>query len=144
MPAQHAAAIHLTIPRNEIQKVMGPTLQELHGVLAAQGVTPSGSWFTHHLEMTPDVFDFEVCLPIAAPVVETGRVVNRAFASRRAARLVYRGGYEGLSKAWGGLMQWIDAQGQTPAPDLFECYAAGPETGAPPAAWRTELTRPLR
>ena len=143
MPAQHAAAIHITVPRREIQQVMGPTLQELHGVLAAQGLTPSGPWFTHHLEMTPDTFNFEVCIPVSAALTETGRVVNRSFSTRRAARVVYRGGYEGLSSAWGGLMQWIDAQGFTAAPDLFECYAAGPETGAPASEWRTELMRPL-
>ena len=143
MPSQHAAAIHVTVSRAEIQKVMGPTLQELHSAVAAQGLTPTGPWFTHHLKMTPDTFDFEVCVPVAAPITENGRVVSRTFPTRRAARLVYRGGYEGLSTAWGGLMQWIDAQGEKPAPDLFECYAAGPETGAPSSAWRTELTRPL-
>ncbi|MFN7982100.1 MAG: SRPBCC domain-containing protein [Vicinamibacterales bacterium] len=143
MPAQHAAAIHLTIPRSDIQKVMGPTLQELHAVVAAQGITPSGPWFTHHLEMTPDTFNFEVCVPVSAAISETGRVVNRDFPARRVARRVYRGGYEGLSSAWSELMQWIDAQGHTAAPDLFECYVAGPETGAPASEWRTELTRPL-
>ncbi len=28
-------------------------------------------------------------------------------------------------------------------PDLWECYAAGPESGPDPAKWRTELNRPL-
>ena len=141
---QLAAAIHLTIPRSEIRMVMGPALRELYGVAAAQGLEVTGPWFTHHLEMKPDVFDFEVCVPVSAPIRPEGRAVSRQFAARRVVRTVYRGPYEGLSSAWTGLMQWMDAQGHAPAPDLFECYAAGPETSAPPAAWRTELSRPLR
>lgn len=143
-PAGRVAAIHLTIPRNEISAVMGPALQELYGVLASQGVQPSGPWFTHHLEMKPDIFDFEVCVPVTSPVRDEGRVVAREHSARRVARTVYRGSYEGLSGAWGGLMKWITEQGHTPAADLFECYAAGPETGADASAWRTELSRPLQ
>ena len=37
----------------------------------------------------------------------------------------------------------VAAGGHTPAPDLWECYVAGPESGPDPAAWRTELNRPL-
>ena len=30
-------------------------------------------------------------------------------------------------------MAWIDAEGHTPAPDLWEIYVAGPESGPDPA-----------
>lgn len=45
--------------------------------------------------------------------------------------------------AWGEFMTWIAAEGHTPVPDLWACYVAGPESGPDPAAFRTELTRPL-
>jgi len=38
---------------------------------------------------------------------------------------------------------WITAEGHSPAPDLWECYVAGPESNPDPANWRTELNRPL-
>jgi len=59
------------------------------------------------------------------------------------ARTVHHGGYESLAAAWGELMAWIAANGHTAAPDLWECYVAGPEAGAAPSAFRTELNRPL-
>jgi effector-binding domain-containing protein len=59
------------------------------------------------------------------------------------ARTVYHGDYEGLGAAWGEFGAWIKANGYTPAPNLWECYVAGPESNPDPATWRTELIRPL-
>ena len=71
---QLAAVIRLTIRRGEIRNVMGPGLTELMTVLAEQGILPTGPWFTHHLRMDPEIFDFEICLPVATPVNAVGRV----------------------------------------------------------------------
>jgi hypothetical protein len=35
------------------------------------------------------------------------------------------------------------AEGHASGPDLWECYATGPDSDPDPAAWRTELNRPL-
>ena len=59
------------------------------------------------------------------------------------AQAVLHGGYEGLGAAWMELNAWIAAEGHTPAPDYWERYVAGPESSPDPAAWRTELSRPL-
>ena len=141
--AQTIALVRLTIPRAEIRNVMGPGYQELSAALAAQGVAITGPWFTHHLRMDPDVFDFEICLPVAAPVSAAGRVQPGLLPAATVARTVYRGPYEGLPSAWGEFDAWITAQDRTPAPDLWEVYVAGPESGPDPAGWRTELNRPL-
>lgn len=142
-PAQRAAMIHVTVPRSEIQNVMGPGLQEVHAALAAQGITPAGPWLTHHLRMDPEVFDFEICVPVAAPVKPVGRVMEGFIPAATVARTVYHGGYEGLGPAWGEFMGWIAASGHTPEPDLWEVYTVGPETSQNPEDWRTELNVPL-
>lgn len=66
------AVIHLTVPREEVHNVMGPGLSELLATVAAQGMTPTGPWFTHHLRMAPDVFDFEIGVPVDAPISKSG------------------------------------------------------------------------
>ena len=141
--AQATAIIHLTIPREEIQNVMGPGITELMAVVAAQGVTPAGPWFSHHLTMQPETFDFEISVPVAAPIIAAGRVKPGEWPSTLVARAVYRGGYEGLGAAWGELDAWIGANGHVSGPELWECYVAGPESSPDPASWRTELSRPL-
>ncbi len=141
--AQPAAVLHLTVPRTEIRKVMGPGLREVMAAVAAQGVTPTGPWFTHHRRMDPDVFDFEIGVPVAVCVAPAGRVLAGALPATTVARTVYHGPYEGLGAAWDELMAWIAAQRRTPAPNLWECYVAGPESNPDPATFRTELNRPL-
>lgn len=140
---QLTAFIHLTIPRAEIRNVMGPGISEVMAVLAAQGIAPSGPWFTHHLQMDPAIFDFEICVPVSTPVAPAGRVEPGQLRATKVARAIYRGPYEGLGDAWGEFEMWITANGCRPAADLWECYVTGPESSTDPANWRTELNRPL-
>jgi effector-binding domain-containing protein len=142
-PAQIMAFIHLTVPRTEIQKAMGPGLSEVQAAISAQGITATGPWFTHHLKMDPKVFDFEICVPVASPITATGRVKPGRLPATRIVRTVYHGPYEGLGEAWGELGAWIKAKGLTPAEDLWERYVVDPSSNPDPSAWRTELNRPL-
>ena len=140
---QPAAIIRFTIPRDEIRNVMGPGYQELMAAVAAQGIAPAGPWFTHHLSMNPETFDFELGVPVAAPISAAGRVKAGQLPAATVAQTVYHGGYEGLGDAWAEFEAWIAAEGYTPAPNLWERYVAGPESNPDPATWRTELNRPL-
>ena len=58
------------------EKEMGPAIAELMQVVSSQGIGPAGPWLSHHLRMAPDVFDFEVAVPVLAPVTPTGRVTR--------------------------------------------------------------------
>lgn len=141
---QHTAVIRLTIPRTRIQEVMGPAIGEVMATVAAQGIAPTGAVFSHHFRMDPEKFDFEVGVPVASPVAPAGRVTPGELPTVTLARTVYQGPYEGLGEAWGGFVAWIVAAGHEAETDLWECYVKGPESGPDPAAWRTELNRPLK
>jgi effector-binding domain-containing protein len=140
---QSTAVIHLVVPRSEMQTVMGPGVRELMSTLAAQGIKPAGPWFSHHLTMPSDVFDFEISVPVSTPITAAGRVKPGALRATSVARTIHHGGYEGLGEAWGMLMAWIAENGHTAASDLWEVYVAGPESSPDPATWQTELNRPL-
>lgn len=141
--ARLAAAIHLTIPRSQIRSVMGPGLSEIMTAVRAQGIGPTGPWFTHHLKIDPITFDFEICVPVSAPVTPVGRVFSREIPAVRVARTIYRGPYEQLANGWQEFAAWMATNGHVPGPDLYECYTVGPESNPDAAAWRTELSRPL-
>jgi len=140
---QEAAVIRLTIPRSKMREVFGPAVGELMTVLAAQGVEPVGAVFAHHLNMSPDTFDFELGVPVSAPVKATGRVKPGRLPAAKVARTVYSGPYEGLPAAWGELDKWMRANGHEQAEDLWEVYSVGPQSSPDPANWRTELNRSL-
>ena len=122
---QLTAFIRLTVPREEIRNVMGPGIGELKDTLAAQGIVPTGPWFTHHLRRPTDTFDFEICVPVSAPVTATGRVKPGLLPAMTVARTVYQGGYEGLGAAWGEFLAWVAAGGHASTPDLWERYLSG-------------------
>lgn len=140
---QHTAYIHYIIPREEIGRVMGQGLAELMAAVAAQGIAPIGPWFSHHLKMEPETWDFEISVPVARPIAAAGRVQPGIFSAMKVARTIYHGPYEGLPGAWGEFMLWIDANRYRSARNLWECYLTGPESGSDPSLWRTELNRPL-
>jgi effector-binding domain-containing protein len=140
---QLTAVIHLTIPRDQIRHVMGPAIGEVMAALAVQGIPPAGPIFSYHLKMDPATFDFEVGVPVAKPVNAAGRVKPSRLPATTVARTIYRGPYEGLGSAWGEFGTWIKSNFHTPRADLWESYVTGPESGPDPAAWRTELNRPI-
>jgi effector-binding domain-containing protein len=141
--AKLTALIRLTLRREEIRNVMGPGVNEVLAAVRAQEIGPTGPWFTHHLRMDPEVFDFEICMPVSAPVKAVGRVQPGEMPAMKVARTIHCGGYEGLADAWGEFDAWVAANGHKPAGDLWEVYTVGPESGPDSAAWRTELIRPL-
>lgn len=142
-PARETATIHLTIPRDQIQHVMGPAIGEVMQTLAAQGIAPAGAVFSHQFKMSPDQFDFEVGVPVSKPVSPMGRVKPSKLPATRVARTIYRGGYEGLGGAWGEFHDWLSKAGQKTTANLWEFYSKGPESSPNPADWQTELNQPL-
>jgi effector-binding domain-containing protein len=137
------AVIHLTIPRAEIQNVMGIAISEVMSAITAQGVEPIGPCFSYHLKMPSDTFDFEVGFPVNKPIMPTGRVKASKLPATKVARTNYHGGYEGLGAAWGEFRAWIETEGLSVQDCLWECYTSGPEFSPDPAMWSTELNRPL-
>src|SRR6266851_5280959 len=88
------AFVHLTVPREDVRKVMGPGLDEVKAAIAAQGIATTGPWFTHHLRMEPGIFDFEICVPVTAPIEPVGRVEAGQWPVTTVARTVFHGDYE--------------------------------------------------
>lgn len=141
--AQPLASLRVVAKWSEMRAMMGSGLRELREAVAAQGVVATGPWFNHHFRAPTDTFDFAICLPVAAPVQPTGRVMPTVLPAGRAARATYHGNYDRLGAAWGELRQWIAAKGLTTREEFWEVYLVGPDSSANPADWRTQLNWPL-
>jgi effector-binding domain-containing protein len=141
--ARRAAIVHLTIPKAAIGKEMGPGIAEVRAALAAQNIAAAGPWFTRHYKMDPEVWDFDIGVPVAEAIKPAGRVKNGELPAATVARTVYHGGYEGLGEAWPKLDAWISGQGRKPAGSLWETYLSDPSTNPDPSSYETELSRPL-
>jgi effector-binding domain-containing protein len=137
-PEQKIAFIH-----TGIMQAMHSGLDELSEALKAQGVPPTGPWFTHHTRRPNETFDFRICFPVEKDVKPTGRVEPGVLEAAHVARTVYTGDYGGLGGAWGEFVAWTEANNLKTREDIWERYLVGPESGAGPEGWRTELNRPL-
>jgi effector-binding domain-containing protein len=137
------AFIAITVARSRVREVMHPGLMELRAAVSAQNVDVTGPWFTHHLRAPGESFDFEICLPVAAPVAPSGRMQFREWPGMAVAQTCYHGGFEGLGAAWGSFMKQAAAASHATSEDFWERYLVGPETSPDAAAWRTELNRRL-
>ena len=142
-PEQKIVFIHVTIPRAEIMQAMHSGLGELSAALKSQGVAPTGPWFTYHLRRPTETFDFRICFPVDKDVRPEGRAEMGSLEAARVVRAIYSGDYSGLGAAWGEFVSWIETNNLKTRDDLWERYLVGPESGAGPEGWRTELNRPL-
>jgi effector-binding domain-containing protein len=122
---------------------MGPAVAELMAAIEAQGLAPTGPLFNHYLSMDSGLFDFEVGVPVSAPIAPTGRVQPGHLPAARVARATYHGPYEGLHHAWRAFGELARAEGLKPAGGFWECYVVGPGTSPDSTTWRTELNQPL-
>jgi effector-binding domain-containing protein len=140
---QLTALIPIRVSRDDVRKVMGPGLAELKAAVAAQNVTVVGPWFTHHVRNPGEVFDFEICLPVAAPIAPANRMKPGQWPAMNIVQTTYHGGYEGLGGAWSEFIGMIKVAGHKTAEGLYESYAVGPEVSADPNAWRTVFSKEL-
>lgn len=139
-PAQPAAVIHLTIPRTRMQEAFPKAIHEVLDTLESQGMAPAGPAFARHFRFDPETFDFEVGFPTDGSVEPEGRVEAGELPAARVVRTVHRGAYEGLPAAWGAFQKEIEARDLPIGEEFRERYVAGPEVGADPSQWRTELS----
>lgn len=137
------AVIRLVVPKADIQQVMAPAIREIMATVATQGLVPAGPLFTHHFRLDPELFDFEVGIPLNSSVTAAGRVVPGRLRAANVATTVYHGPYEGLESAWQEFTDWLSVQELAPAEDVWEYYRIGPESGPDSSAWETDLIQPL-
>lgn len=141
--SQITAVIPLKIPNEQMRNVIGPGIRELMSVVAAQSAGPAGPWFSHHLRFDPDVFDFEISVPVSKPVEPTGRVHPSSLPGGIIVQATYTGPYEGLSEAWCELRDWIESKGYNLALNFWEAYVRGPESTSVASEYQTVLSQPL-
>ncbi|WCO65496.1 GyrI-like domain-containing protein [Iamia majanohamensis] len=138
------AVVHGVVPMAEIVAFFDSSFSEVAAALADQGIAPAGPAFARYAGPPGATADLEVGFPTHDPVSPHGEVRPGSLPAARVARTVHAGGFDGLGEAWASLGAWIDAQGLTPGPDLWEVYVTEPTPDMDPADLRTELSWTVR
>ncbi len=139
LDVQPTAVIRAHVPVEGIPAFLGGAFGEVLGVLAAQGLHPTGPPFARY-GMGGDGFDVEAGFPSSAQVSPTGRVEACELPGGPAIVVLHRGPYDGVAAAYGAVEEWLAANQWTATGAPWESYLDGPEVGEP----RTVVHWPAR
>jgi predicted transcriptional regulator YdeE/DNA-binding transcriptional MerR regulator len=128
---------------------VGSLLGELRSYLQGRGVAADplapGLAIYYDAEYRDRGADVEVAVPLAGRLRSKGRVaVHDLPGIAEAASLIHTGGYERITGAYRALAAWTQANGYRGSGPNREVYLQGPEVGADPAGYVTELLLPIQ
>jgi effector-binding domain-containing protein len=143
IPDQRILSIRDRLVQSELPAFLGRSFGELFGHLRLLGVEPQGEPFVIYHAFGWDDTDLEVCVPIAAEVVASGRITARLLPGESVAQTLHVGPYDELATAYAAVTAWIRRNGFEVAGPVRERYLNGPADAVSPTAYRTILEMPI-
>jgi effector-binding domain-containing protein len=137
--SQPIASIRATTTPEEIGKTLTGDLSKIYGLLAQQGIRPTGPPIAVYHEFEPNRVVFESGVPIAGSFQSNGEIKPSALPSGRAAFTRHIGPYKGLGGAHEAVRQWIEANRYVHAGPDWEIYPMPPGGEPDPAKLVTEV-----
>ncbi|WP_068265673.1 GyrI-like domain-containing protein [Janibacter limosus] len=127
--------------------IFDETFRTLVPALQAQGIEIAGPAFALHHKMPGATMTFELGFPLATPLdgeLEAGGITfyPSSMPATHVATVSHVGSYDGLGRAWSGLMQQVAADGHQTALPFWEVYVSQPTPDGDPSALRTDLVLP--
>lgn len=148
-PARHTVRIRGRVRGEQFGPWLGWAFGRLGEVLERAGVPPAGPcgglYAAELIDEEPELV--EAFIPIAAPfTVPAGEheVAIGEVPAARVANLVHLGGYDSIGDTYLALGAWVARHAEHAAAPVREWYLVGPTEAADPAAYRTEISWPIR
>jgi effector-binding domain-containing protein len=149
---QPSAAVRVQQPMEsmDLSALFDEHLPNIAHRLADLGVELAGPPYGRYHQFGPERVDVEIGMPVSAPVAnltnyeeaEPGELFASELPGGPAAIAVHRGSYDGLSKVYDALHDWIHEQGRDEGPAPWESYVDDPSE-VPMDEVRTEVVWPL-
>jgi effector-binding domain-containing protein len=137
--SQPIASIRATTTPEEVGNTLTGDLSRIYGLLAQQGIKPTGPPVAVYYDFEPNRAVFESGVPIAGSFQSDGEIKPSAVPSGRAAFTRHIGPYEGLGGAHEAVRQWIEANGHVNVGPNWEIYPMPPGGEPDSAKWVTEV-----
>lgn len=125
----------------------GPLFGEIYQYIGMKGGKPAGppAFLIHDPEYKEKDVDIEVAIPIAKSIKESDRVkVYELPGVEQAASTINKGPYATVSKAYGAILSWCEANGYQPLSPCREIYLTHPDVEKDPTNNVTEIQFPVK
>jgi effector-binding domain-containing protein len=142
-PRQPYVAVRTTVRLADIGQHMGILFGQLFSWLETNSVTPVGPPSARYLAVGPEEVEFEVGVPVAAPVEASGPVIAGIRPATTVAKALHVGPYDGIEAAYTAVMEWLGQNGKLVTGAMWEVYETDPEREPDPAKWRTWVYFPI-
>lgn len=146
VPEQAVVSLRGRQPLSEI----GRRMRRLRELVAQAGLTPAGPmsarFYDDATPGAPEV-DYDVCLPVrpasdGSVPDDVGEARGELVPSHFVLQAVHVGPHEAMDDAWRAVREALAALGYSAAGPMTEVYSKGPESGADPAGYVTEIRLP--
>ena len=143
LPEMTVLAIRESVDEAGFPGFLGAAFPELFTHTGTHGVVVTGHPFVIYHAFGPDAIDAEVCVPVAGPAPEAGRITAHALPAETVVRTLHVGSYDELGQAYAALETWATDHGYVSAGPHRERYLNGPDATSSPADYRTEIDLPV-
>lgn len=131
------AVIREIVPMNALPDFFGRAFHAAAAASAEQGVAIAGPPLGAYYSMPTDTVDVAAGFPTDGAVGAAGDVISVTLPGGRAAQILHVGSYDSLIDTYGRLMAWLEENGLTGGPLMWESYLNEPD----PADVESTLTR---
>ncbi|MCM3884823.1 GyrI-like domain-containing protein [Frankia sp. R82] len=137
------ATIRRVVSTIDLAQFFDVSFRTLPATISAQGVDIVGPAFCLHHGAAADTVDVEVGFAAGRAIRRVGDATAGSLPGGHVARLIHRGGFDGLAASWARLRSWVQEQGLVAGTTRWEVYLTQPAPDMDPRDLRTELTLPL-
>ena len=136
-------SIRTTTAADKLSQEMGKSYGEIMHCLAELGVQPIGAPFSMYHNMDMANLDVEMGFAVAGTHPGKGRVKPGTLPGGRTAVALHTGPYEEIERTYNELQKFVQEQGETPQPFMYEMYLNDPQS-VPASELETEIFFPLK
>jgi len=142
-PREPYVAVRTTVRMADIGEHMGLLFGQLFEWLGTNNVTPIGPPFARYLAVGPEEVEFEVGVPVGAPVAASAPFIAGVRPETAVAKTLHVGPYDGMEAAYTAVMDWLGENGKLVTGAMWEVYESDPDQEPDPAKWRTWVYFPI-
>ena len=145
LPDQPALCVRFETSMDKLKDDIGRTYGLIFGRIGASGVAPAGPPMALYfdMEMNPESFEMESCVPVAGEAAGEGEVTFRVLPGGKFLSLMHRGPYETLEATYEALFAYMKENGLELAGPSRELYLTDPSQVEVPEDNLTQILFPL-